>query len=369
MARFRPNFAITADMRILFLCTPAHHQKLIPHYARALQRAGVIVEYLRKPATGNIELSELISQCEVPPSSIFHFETEDPLLPAGLETSKIPTVCFQSDVYLYTERQIRWAKLFDHAVVFHPGFELVYEKSGHHGAFVLPWAADRETFANQKFKREFQVGWVGQIGPPTYAARARVLPELAKRFRMNQWDKSYALEEVPGVYLRSKIVVNIGRDDFPQDANMRVFDAMAAGALLLTSLPSELTQLGFEPGKDFVAYQSENQIPELVQFYLSNQWQLAEIAGSGQAKVLSEHTYDARVRSLLAHLRENEGLKKAPARNLPAEQVKLCYLDFFSAQLDFGCVKKYAKELLLAKPSGASAEAALLLGKAWLRRK
>jgi spore maturation protein CgeB len=51
---------------------------------------------------------------------------------------------------------------------------------------------------------------------------------------MNEWWRLYTYEEMVKVYQRSKIVVNVGRDDYPQDANLRVFEAMAAGALLIT---------------------------------------------------------------------------------------------------------------------------------------
>ncbi|MEM4218097.1 MAG: glycosyltransferase [Candidatus Methanomethylicaceae archaeon] len=59
-------------------------------------------------------------------------------------------------------------------------------------------------------------------------------------------------------------MVNISRDDFPHDANMRCFEVMAAGALLVTSLPTELADLGFEEGRHFVGFEHEQDLLEKV---------------------------------------------------------------------------------------------------------
>src|SRR6266851_3617913 len=80
------------------------------------------------------------------------------------------------------------------------------------------------------------------------------LPKLAQEFHTNDWSRWYSVAEVANVYRRSQIVVNIGRDDFPQDANLRVFEVLASGTLLLTSMPTELAQLGFQQGAHFVGY-------------------------------------------------------------------------------------------------------------------
>jgi len=81
---------------------------------------------------------------------------------------------------------------------------------------------------------------------------------------MNDWSRRYEPEEMARIYRQSKIIVNIARDDFPQDANLRTFEAMATGALLLTSLPTELTEIGFEDGVHFVGFRKEAEIAPLV---------------------------------------------------------------------------------------------------------
>ena len=130
------------------------------------------------------------------------------------------------------------------------------------------------------------------------------LPKLAQEFHTNDWSRWYSVAEVANVYRRSQIVVNIGRDDFPQDANLRVFEVLASGTLLLTSMPTELAQLGFQQGAHFVGYCDP-----------------ARDSCPGG-------TYDQRVDQLLMRLAQFGQKKPAPVRSWPESRARLVTLDF-----------------------------------------
>jgi hypothetical protein len=251
--------------------------------------------------------------------------------------SEIPTVYFDVDTYAYTNRRIRWDSLFDHIAVFHPGYEDSFRQAGHPGAFLLPHAVRREFFEGQDPIREFEIGWVGQGTGPIYRKRAEWLPKLSAEFHTNDWSRSYTQSEVADVYRRSRIVVNIGRDDFPQDANLRVFEVLASGALLITALPSELSRTGFTENVHFVGYQRESDIIPIVRKYLLEEESRFRITQAARTKVLAEHTYDARVEQLLAHLRDHGAEKLAPARLWPERRARLMALDFFASHGALGC--------------------------------
>jgi len=321
----------TLKMLILVLCREEHHLKLIYGYAQALRRRGIALYYVQGALSFDTPLSEILRQCPTRPSWIFHFDSDYPLLPSDLTKSAIPTVCFRADTYLNTSRQFRWSTLFDHVAIFHPEYVEAFKETGHSGAFLLPWAVRRELFQAPDPVREYDVGWVGQTGSRVYKKRARLLPMISSAFRVNDWRRSYTLDEVVEVYRRSRVVVNIGRDDFPQDANMRVFEVMASGTLLITALPNELSQLGFQEGVHFVGYRHESDIVPLVRSYLNNEPERLRITRAARAKVLEEHTYDARVDTLLRHLRAAGEAQLAPARAWPEHRVRLMYMDFFSS--------------------------------------
>jgi Glycosyl transferases group 1 len=319
-------------MLILCLCPEFYHWKLIPGYAAGLRRRGVAFHCVSDKLPANIELEKVMEKCPAEPAYVFHFESALPLLPRGLEKSRIPTVCFHADTYAYTKRRIRWSYLFDHVAVFHPGYEERFARAGHPGAFLLPHAVRREFYDLPEMEREYEIGWVGQTQGASYLRRGECLPKLARKFHTNDWGRKYTLEEVAQVYRRSQVVVNIGRDDFPQDANLRVFEALASGALLVTSIPTELTELGFVEGEHFVAYRQEGEIVPLVEKYLSDYSARRQISEAAREKVLREHTYDARVDTLLRRLEAAGDAKLAPARNWPIARARLMALDFYASQ-------------------------------------
>jgi len=341
--------------------------KLIPGYAEAFRRRGIEFFCIEETLPLDSQLEDILRLCPEPPSWIFHFESGLPLLPQGLERSEIPTVCFHADTYAFTRNRIRWSYLFDHVVVFHPGYDSLFARAGHPGAFLLPHAVRREFFDGPELPREFELGWVGQISDHIYRHRAEWLPRLAAKFRTNDLSRHYSLEEVADVYRRSRIVVNIGRDDYPQDANLRVFEVLASGALLLTSLPSELMELGFQEGVHFIGYRYENEIIALVRQFLDDEPARARIAAAARAKTLAEHTYDSRAAELLAHLDQAGSKKLAPARSWPESRARLMALDFFASHAILDCAVAQFRRIV-GHGSRETFEGAALIAKAWIKR-
>jgi hypothetical protein len=349
---------------VLCLCQQEDHWKLIPGYAEAFRRQGYEMFCVGGQTGLDAPLSEILEVCPSPPVAVLHFESALPLLPEGLTRSVAPTVCFHPDTYAFPERRLRWSFLFDHVAVFHPGYETLFQQGGHPGAFLLPHAVRREFFDLPEIHRVFQVGWVGQKAGAIYRRRARILSQIAEHFQTNDWGRSYSLEDVAVVYRSSQVVVNIGRDDFPQDANLRVFEVLASGALLLTSLPTELTSLGFREGEHFVGYSKETEILHLVRSFLADEPTRARIAEAGRTKVLREHTYDERVLKLLDRLREYSSRRLAPARSWPASRAHLMALDFFAAHgmSDFA-LRQFS--LLRGRDLRATVEGTILLASAY----
>lgn len=326
-------------MNILFLCRSRDLGFGQASLARALERRGVRVTCVEDETRLDEDVRRLVATCEERPDLILHPELDFPLLPRGLTRIDIPTACLQIDTYGYTDRRIAWSMLFDCPIVFHPGYQERFERAGHPGVITFYHAACRDLFDKPPVDRIFDVGSVGRTHAKVQSTRRRVFTMLARKFRLNEWDKPHTFEEMAKVYRRSKIVVNVPRDDFPQDANMRAFEAMAAGCLLISRIPSELTAIGFQKGTHFVAYRDEGEIMDLVGHYLAHEAERERIAGAGREKVLAEHTYDHRADLLLREIEKRSGEFAAPARRWSEERVRLVYLDYYAAhaRLDYAC--------------------------------
>ena len=318
---------------IVYLCRQSEldDHKEPGNYAKAFQRQGVrlVCPDDEFPVDGNID--SLLSRCAEKPRLILSVEAKRPLLPSGLEAVSIPTVLFNCDTFAYTEHRIRWSMLFDYAVVFHPGFGDIFRVAGHPRPITTSHAVDLTLFQSRREKRIFEVGWVGQTSGPIYKTRRSVVRDLGANFRMNDWRRFYSPEEMAAVYQQSYVVVNVARDGYPQDANMRVFEVMASGALLLTRVPSELTAIGFEEGVHFVGYKDPREIVCIIRHYLNDADSRGRITKAAYEKVTLEHTYDCRVNQLLQTVETDAGQLFAPARLWPSERIRLAYLDYYAA--------------------------------------
>jgi spore maturation protein CgeB len=221
--------------------------------------------------------------------------------------------------------------LFDYVFTWHPSYVCQFQEAGHPRVFAIPHAVDGRLFpgADVDEDRLYDVGFVGNFGLPQYSARDRVNSSLAKRFHTNDFLKKYSKEETAEVYERSRIVVNVSRSEFPQEANMRCYEAMAGGALLMTGMPTELTEWGFREGEHFVGWRSEEEIPDLVDRFLRHNEQRLAIARAGQERTLKDFTYQRCVETMTDAMMRDGGQLFAPARKWPSDETHLIYLSYY----------------------------------------
>ncbi len=180
--------------------------------------------------------------------------------------------------------------LFDYTLLFHPGYTERFRAAGHPRPMYLPLAVDREIIDAPKVVRTIEVGAVGRTDSVLYTTRRRILAILDTQFRMNDWRRLYPPKEMGKIFRGSKIVINVPREGYLQEANMRVFEVMGSGALLLTRLPSELSDMRFQEGVHFIGYRNEEDLTPLVRHYLMNHTARLEIAERAHDIVWRDHT-------------------------------------------------------------------------------
>lgn len=285
--------------------------------------------------------------------TILH-EIGAPGLPHGLDSVSIPTACLDIDSFGWTPFRLQWAMLFDYVFMWHPSYVRRYREAGHPRVFVLPHSVDARLYGERDGdkKRLYEVGFVGNQGLHQYRLRDRVVSTLANRFQTNNFRQSYTKEETAEVYRQSKVVVNVSRAEFPSEANMRCYEAMASGALLLTGLPSELTEWGFREGEHFIGWRSEKEIPGLVDKFLQNAERRDAISRAGQERTLRDFTYQRCIERMINIIKEDNRKLVAPARQWPCEKVRLLYLSYYY-RLQLSCAALEEFRLLRnADPKG-----------------
>ncbi len=89
------------------------------------------------------------------------------------------------------------------------------------------------------------------------------------------------------------------------DVNMRVFEALAAGSLLVTNDLSNNGQAElFRDGVHLAAYRESDDLLDKIAFYLDRESLREKIAAAGRAEVLEKHTYFHRMERLLQEAEE-----------------------------------------------------------------
>ena len=106
-------------------------------------------------------------------------------------------------------------------------------------------------------------------------------------------------DQMPLVFKRSKINLNISLRSIKSGIPLRAFDIMGSGGFLLSNFQADFLD-DFVPGEDFVYYESKEDLVNKIDYYLNHEEERIAIASNGHDKVAAGHTFRHRVREMLA---------------------------------------------------------------------
>lgn len=316
------------------------------HWARVLRSLGHEVHEVNLAASINglgvpgrtvrgypheVTIDELLS--EFPGTSLFFYIEPLALLPRGLESSPVPTVCIISDAHRKLEPRLRLAELFDRVFLYHRNYIEEFRGRVRGEVRWLPIACDTEMFHDLGSPRDLDVAFVGQLFGPG-SERRRIISRLADKYRVNE-QRYYRQNEIPGVYSRSRIVVNLPVGD---DLNTRFFEALSCGALLITRRTNNGQEELFKEGVHYVGFGDEQELFEKVAYYLQHDEERARIARAGCAEVQNLHTLKRRAQSLLDGI---DGNRSASVRGMSKEAAADVYAAIYEEN---GCVETLLRE-------------------------
>ncbi len=107
--------------------------------------------------------------------------------------------------------------------------------------------------------------------------------------------------EMPLVFKKSRINLNISLRSIKSGMPLRAFDIMGSGGFLLSNYQEDFFE-NFTPGIDFVYYESEEDLLQKINYYLNHEDERIAIAKNGHDQVAAAHTYRDRVREMLSGL-------------------------------------------------------------------
>ena len=211
--------------------------------------------------------------------------------------------------------------VFDHVFLFDRSYIDDLARQGIERTSYLPCACDpavyrpRRLSGAQRRALECGVAFVGTYDP----ARARLVRVIAERVDVGVWGTGWltaasraelgSAAPVRGgaigpdmaslIYSAARVGLN---SHHPQTRNgglnMRTFELLAAGCLPLVDYVPGMEEL-LEPDRDLACYRSEEEAVEHAARFAADRDAATALVQSGRARVVAEHTYVSRMRSLI----------------------------------------------------------------------
>lgn len=212
----------------------------------------------------------------------------------GFTALSCPTACWLIDTHIHIKRHLEIAKSFDFVFLAQKKYVPLFQQAGIREAHWLPLACDPDIHREFGLEAIFDISFVGSL-TAAHRRRNELLLQLSRRFSVHL--ERCFLEEMAYVFSRSRIVFNCS---VLGDLNMRVFEALSTGSLLVTdeAAGSGLEDF-FEDGRHLVTYRSPEELEARVAYFLGHEEERARIAREGMREARARHTYAHRAAAIL----------------------------------------------------------------------
>jgi hypothetical protein len=250
--------------------------------------------------------------------ALLFVDSPGPFWPVGLDELVCPSAAYLIDTHQDLGLRLAYAPFFDEIFVAqHDDVESIRD-AGYPQAQWLPLAAEPTFTRDPSQHRPLDVAFVGKLGEPG-TFRHRVLATIASTFTTNDIGRRYTPAEMCDLYGQAKIVINVS---IGRDVNMRVFEAIISGALLVTDrVENGLDEL-FAENQHYVGYSSAEEACAVIARYLHDGLARTHIAADGQQHALAHHTYLHRWRTIRDRLTAPGHAVRSLATATPATRRK-----------------------------------------------
>lgn len=231
------------------------------------------------------------------PDLFLHWSLEYNPVPEGIEDADCLTVATVGDWNLGGQAVRCLGGLFDLLVADRRGCAMLREAGFSNVRHALLWSFDPTVHRRlPDCERDLDIVFVGNFNPAIQRERGRWLARIAglsRKYRLCLTSHQFG-EEYARLYNRARIVFN---RSLRGEANMRVYEAMACGALLFYERESPEIQELFRDREELVLY-GEDDLETLLDHYLSHSEERERIAEAGWHAV-QRHTHPRHLARLL----------------------------------------------------------------------
>lgn len=204
-----------------------------------------------------------------------------------------PSAFWAIDTHVSLDQVLAKARRSDHVFAAQRDGVEQLRQSGVADPLWLPLACDPVLHRPHAVPKELDVAFVGNILP---GPREVLLDAVREHFPNCFIGRRY-LQEMARTYSATRVAFN---RSVANDVNMRVFEALACGTMLVTNdlADNGLNEL-VEPGRHLVTYRDTAEMLERIAWYLVHDVERERIAAEGCRHVVAHHTYRHRAETIL----------------------------------------------------------------------
>lgn len=185
----------------------------------------------------------------------------------------------------------------------------VLQKKGYKNVRYLPYAADMVPSDKplQCQIKKYPVSFIGNYYPEREEYFTKIANEGFYLWGEKFWKTTSLVSNYQGICQYSKvkdilsetrICANLHYQTKSNGANLRVYEATAAGACLLTDYKKDLEKM-YDFGKEIVAYNGIKDFTKKLDFLIGKDELTRKIGQNGYKRTKNEHTYVHRIKDLL----------------------------------------------------------------------
>jgi GT2 family glycosyltransferase/tetratricopeptide (TPR) repeat protein/2-polyprenyl-3-methyl-5-hydroxy-6-metoxy-1,4-benzoquinol methylase len=219
-----------------------------------------------------------------------------------------------------THMDIDWyrgrAKSFDFVFAAQRDAVLQFQEQNICDAKWLPLACDPDIHCKHEAPKLYDVCFVGNV---VRGIRADLLSLISQRIPRHFIGRCY-FEEMAKMYSSSRIVFN---RSVANDLNMRVFEGLACGSMLLTnSLDGSGQEDLFRSGIHLETYTCAEDLLDKIGYYLARDDLRDRIGSAGREEAVARHTYRHRMEEILLAAQRSSRRHRVPTELPPRKQTR-----------------------------------------------
>jgi hypothetical protein len=166
-----------------------------------------------------------------------------------------------------------------------------------------PQYLPRRAYLRRVAREGFKLKWWGPRIPGKISTIPLILGRLGRAYGGEfVWGRSFALAaRAAKIFLAFDSIPGVRKS-----MSARMYTAIGCGAFYLCANVEGIEEV-FQPGKEIAVFNSEQEMVDMIKYYLKHDSERAEIAEAGRRRLLKEHTYEHRLTRMMEIIAGDSG--------------------------------------------------------------